>query len=55
MRKEKNKEAVLDDSVLTPAEPVTAVPPPETKPLVAQDKVPSLRQQHRVPEPQLGP
>ncbi|XP_044924407.1 cilia- and flagella-associated protein 46 isoform X2 [Mustela putorius furo] len=39
LRKEKNKEAVLDDSVLTPAEPVTAVPPPETKPLVAQDKL----------------
>ncbi|XP_047559332.1 cilia- and flagella-associated protein 46 isoform X1 [Lutra lutra] len=39
LRKEKNKEAVLDDSVPTPAEPVTAVSPPETKPLVAQDKL----------------
>ncbi|XP_030895776.1 cilia- and flagella-associated protein 46-like isoform X2 [Leptonychotes weddellii] len=39
LRKEKNKEPLLEDSVPTLAEPITAVDPAEMKPLVAKDKL----------------
>lgn len=51
LRKEKNKELLLEDSVPTLAEPITVVDPAEMKPLVAKDKVPSLCGQHLVPSP----
>ncbi|XP_045665372.1 cilia- and flagella-associated protein 46 isoform X6 [Ursus americanus] len=39
LRKEKNKEPLLEDSVPTLAEPITAVEPVQMKPLVAKDKL----------------
>lgn len=51
LRKEKNKEPLLEDSVPTLAEPITAVEPVQMKPLVAKDKVASLCWQHLAPSP----
>lgn len=49
LKKEKNREPQLEESLPTLNEPTTAVQPAGTKVLVAKDKVPSLCQSTSVP------